>query len=615
MKKIFFFSSLFWINNALSQNIATAIYPSVIPTSFNVYNDFCNGSTAVLSVTLPMGESYTVTNVEVSYKMLAQAGAWMSQQRSKIKFENNAVEEASEAIGVGDNAGSMIYSPRNIAIANGTYPGGTVLKFQLKARRTWEGTPGCNATYSYVQAGTFIVNVSYSNVVTIPKVGINTATPKSTLEVNGRIKLNDEVIAPVSGTIRWNELNKDFEGYNGQSWVSFTKSNNAEAWGNSQSQIATENNRIIANDGASNNYFGNAVAISNDYVVVGARFDDIASNTDQGSAYVFKKIGTNWVQQSKLIASNGAAGDWFGHSVAISSNYIVVGASHHDYAGNANQGAAYIFKLVNNNWVQDQYFSGSGSLANDEFGTSVSIKNNAMVITAPYNDVGANIDQGRAYVYLNNGTSWGYEATLQASDGASGDGFGSSVSLSTDTLIIGSIFTNIGGTMKGAAYIYTKSGTWSQQAKIIASDGVTADRFGWSVSINGSYCVVGTPIKQSSIGAVYVYKIESGVWQQKAKLLASDGEANDYFGVSVGMSDNYIVVGASGKNSNSGLAYLYKRVGEAWTQALKLSTTTSSTSDIFGVAVGIESNKIIVSAYGELVGLNSGQGAAYIFEK
>jgi hypothetical protein len=340
----------------------------------------------------------------------------------------------------------------------------------------------------------------------------------------------------------------------------------------------TQQAKLVASDGAANDLFGLSVSISADgaYAVIGAYTDD-AGATNQGSAYIFVRSGTSWTQQAKLVASDGAADDRFGCSVSISADgaYAAIGAFADDAGANSDQGSAYIFVRSGTSWTQQAKLVASDGAAGDYFGWSVSISGDGAyaVIGARVDDVGANTDQGSAYIFVRSGTSWTQQAKLVASDGAAGDQFGCSVSISADGAYaaIGAFADDAGANSdQGSAYIFVRSGTsWTQQAKLVASDGAAGDYFGWSVSISGdgAYAVIGAYVDaigaNSNQGSAYIFVRSGASWTQQAKLVASDGAASDYFGYSVSISADgaYAVIGAydddAGANTNQGSAYIF----------------------------------------------------------
>ena len=188
--------------------------------------------------------------------------------------------------------------------------------------------------------------------------------------------------------------------------------------------------------------------------MLGAYRDDVGARADQGSAYVFTRSGTVWTQQAKLTAADGTANDSFGISVAISGDTALVGAYTDDVGGNILQGSAYIFTRSGTNWTQQQKLTASDGAANDRFGFSVALSGGTALVGAWLDDVGANANQGSAYVFKRLGTLWTEQQRLTASDGEASDTFGYSVVLSGDTAIIGTAFDDVGANnAQGSAYI------------------------------------------------------------------------------------------------------------------------------------------------------------------
>ena len=210
--------------------------------------------------------------------------------------------------------------------------------------------------------------------------------------------------------------------------------------------------KLTASDGAANDQFGYSVSISGDYAVVGVWYDD-DNGVASGSAYVFKRSGTSWQQEAKLLPSDGAAGDNFGISVTISGDYVVVGAVLDGDNGNQS-GSAYVFKRSGTSWTQEAKLLPSDGAANDRFGHSVSISGDYAVVGAFLDDDNGD-GSGSAYLFKRSGTSWAQEAKLLPSDGAAVDFFGNSVSISGDYAVVGAIEDDDNGTDAGSAYIYS----------------------------------------------------------------------------------------------------------------------------------------------------------------
>ncbi|HND20040.1 MAG TPA: hypothetical protein PLB18_11735, partial [Acidobacteriota bacterium] len=301
--------------------------------------------------------------------------------------------------------------------------------------------------------------------------------------------------------------------------------------------------------------------------VVGAQGDDIGANTDQGSAYVFVRSGTTWSQQQKLTASDGAASDIFGWSVAITGETAVVGARGDDIGANTDQGSAYVFVRSGTTWSQQQKLTASDGAAFDQFGLSVAISGETVVVGAAGDDIGAAIDQGSAYVFVRSGATWSQQQKLTASDGAGDDEFGQSVAISGETVVVGAFLDDIGANIdQGSVYVFVRTGaTWSEQQKLTASDGAMSDQFGISVAISGETVVVGAYLDDVSAntnqGSAYVFVRTGTTWSQRQKLTTSDGAVDDRFGISVAISGETAVVGSYfddiGAATDQGSAYVF----------------------------------------------------------
>lgn len=276
----------------------------------------------------------------------------------------------------------------------------------------------------------------------------------------------------------------------------------------------TQEAKLLAADGAANDLFGFAVALDGDSAVVGAWLDDDAG-TSSGSAYVFVRNGGLWTQQAKLLPNDLADRDNFGEVVAISGDTIVCGARHDDDDG-LSSGSAYAFVRSGNNWSQQAKFVASDGAGFDTFGCSVAISGDTVLVGACLEDEGG-MNAGAAYVFQRSGTNWSQQAKLLAMDAAGGDLFGASVSLDAESALIGASFADLSGgavTSAGAAYVFRRSASffWNQQFKLSASDAAADDRFGQDVSLDGERFVVGAGLQDdestSSLdnGAAYAFQ-------------------------------------------------------------------------------------------------------------
>jgi hypothetical protein len=321
-----------------------------------------------------------------------------------------------------------------------------------------------------------------------------------------------------------------------------------------------EQSKIIASDASEYDRFGRSVSISGDYAIVGAPINDDKGD-ESGSAYIFKRDGDSWVEQERLLVSDGDEEDWFGGSVSISGDYAIVGA-YEDNDKGAYSGSAYIFKREGNFWVEQIKLLASDGEEQNYFGTSVSISGNYAIVGAYGNDDnGLRFRSGSAYIFKREGDSWIEQDKLIASDGDEEDWFGYSVSISGNYVIVGAFKDDDKGAYSGSAYIFKRDGnSWVEQIKLLASDGDEFDYFGVSVSISRNYAIVGADgnvdDNASDSGTAYIFMREGDSWVEQEKLLPSDGDVDDYFGRSVSISGVYAIVGADDYGSGSGSAYI-----------------------------------------------------------
>ena len=396
---------------------------------------------------------------------------------------------------------------------------------------------------------------------------------------------------------------------------------------------------IIDSIGGAGDSFGRAVAISVDgnTAIVGGYLDDVGANVDQGSAKVFVRSGDTWVQQQQLFATGGTAGDRFGYSVALSGdgNTAIVGAYFDTVAANAEQGSVLIFERSGNVWTQQQQLTAPAGATGDRFGYSVALSHdgNTAIAGAYTDDVGSNSNQGSAYIFTRAGSVWTHQKQVTAIGGAANDNFGISVALSSNgsTAIIGAYADDVGSsTNQGSAVVFTRTGSvWIQQQQIIATDGASSDLFGLSVALSadGNTALVGSYRDDTGLnidqGSAYFYTRSGSMWTQQQQVVANDGAALDLFGYSVDLSSdgNTAVIGATfvdvGANAGQGSAIVYKRTAGGWMPQQQFSNSGGSASDNFGISVGIsgDSLTLIVGAELDDVGVNVDQGSAYVFTR
>ena len=380
------------------------------------------------------------------------------------------------------------------------------------------------------------------------------------------------------------------------------------------------------------NGFGASVAISGDTVVVGA-YRDGGNGSQSGSAYVFGRNqggADHWGQVAKLLPSDGGSGDYFGISVSISDDVVVIGASENDH-----KGSVYVFgrdQGGSDSWGQIIKVTALDGAHGDSFGRAVSFDDGTLVVGSP-EGFGNSSECGSAYIFRldqNDRNNWVQVAKLLASDGESGDHFGWSVSIAGDTVVVGATGDDDGGSFAGSAYIFDRlhngEDGWGQVAKLNAKDGSDFDRFGYSVSVFDDTIVIGCPHYFSSgTGSGYVYSRHQGgydEWGLTVELSASDVSPGDSFGLAVCISGETIAIGSPFDDdfgSDSGSTYCLRHDDGAidnWELETKVvaSGWISAENDRFGESVSISGDIAVVGArFDDDVTENS--GSAYVFAR
>lgn len=312
-----------------------------------------------------------------------------------------------------------------------------------------------------------------------------------------------------------------------------------------------EQAKLTATDGTADDFFGYSVALYEDTVIVGAHgVDDEVQGKDIGAAYIFTLTNNQWTQQAKLTASDGEAGDTFGGKVALSDDTAIVGVIRDDIDSiGQDVGSAYVFTRTDKSWSQQAKLVANDATEGDSFGWSIGVSGNIAVIGAPKDD-DKGIDSGSVYVFTRSGERWNQTAKLTAQDGTEGDVFGISLALSGNTLIVGADLNEEKGHNAGAVYVFVRSeNEWIQQAKLTADDGASGDIFGVRVALDGDTALISARRDDDEkmgvdAGSAYVFTRTGTTWKQQVKLTAPDGEADDRFGRSVALSGETALVGA-----------------------------------------------------------------------
>jgi hypothetical protein len=362
--------------------------------------------------------------------------------------------------------------------------------------------------------------------------------------------------------------------------------------------------KLTASDAAAQDIFGFSTAISGNTVIVGAVHDGDAG-FQSGSAYLFNVTTGN--QLAKLTASDAAAEDDFGYSVGISGNTAIVGARFNDDGG-FNSGSAYLFDVTTGNQLFK--LTASDAEAIDEFGFSVGISGNTAIVGSYTAD---DVAPGTGSAYLFDVLTGNQLFKLNATDATAGASLGWSVAVSGNTAIVGAPGKNDAGFSTGAAYLFDVT-TGNQLFKLNASDAASSNYFGISVAISGNIAIVGARLGSGTVngsGSAYLFDVTTG--NQLFELTATDPGGGDEFGYSVAISGNIAIVGAKYDNdagNDSGSAYLFDVT--TGNQLAKLTASDAAAADWFGYSVGISGDAVVVGAVLD-DDTASNSGSAYLY--
>lgn len=332
----------------------------------------------------------------------------------------------------------------------------------------------------------------------------------------------------------------------------------------------TQQAKLLCPDPPPNGNFGWAVGLSGDTAVVTAHVAPIGGMFSVGAAYVFVRSGTTWSFQAKLTALDGLEQDAMGYSVAISGDTVVTGAFGDHVDGVERSGSAYVFVRTGTTWAQQARLSASDKAAFDGFGSSVAIDGNTAVVGAQGNDHSGHDSPGAAYVYVRSGTVWSEQAKLMASDPTGFANYGISVAVSGETALVGATFgINDDGIDSGNAYVHVRSGvTWTQQAKLKGPDVTSFNLFGFAVALSGNTAVVGAFGQDNGggvdAGAAYVFARSGSIWRPHLKVKAPDAAEFDFFGAAVAISGDTVLASSQGAElpgiPNAGAAYVFRPI-------------------------------------------------------
>lgn len=320
--------------------------------------------------------------------------------------------------------------------------------------------------------------------------------------------------------------------------------------------------KLVAEPAYAGDTLGGNVALKNHIAMLGAiRRDD--KGEDAGAVFAFEREANSWSQKQILTAKDAKAGDAFGQSIALTERFVVIGAPHSD-APDKDSGSAYVYVRESDRWRFHTKLTATDGAEGDLFGISVAIDGNTILVGADLNDERAE-KAGAVYVYEFDGKQWNHQAKLMAQDGADTDIFGVRVALFGDTALISARRDDVEGIGEdaGSAYIFERTkGKWTQTQKLVAPDGKAGDRFANGVALSKETALISAihhNVIGNNAGAVYVFKKQLGQWRYTTKIVASDGVPEDRFGWNVALSNKTAIIAVPHRNDNgsaSGAAYI-----------------------------------------------------------
>jgi len=379
--------------------------------------------------------------------------------------------------------------------------------------------------------------------------------------------------------------------------------------------VITETQKLITTDGLAQDRFGAGINIDGNTSVI-----DMQSGSCNcpSSVYIFRETGGVWSQSQKISAPGGSNVNDFGVARDLQDGALILGSPRQNQMGTAS-GAVYIYEEIGGTFTHQQTLVSSDLAANDRFGQVLTRVGEILIVSAT-NEAAGGAGAGAAYVFELIGGSWVETQKLTASDAGVGDGYGATLAFDGNNILIGAGGDDDAGADAGAIYVYTlTAGTWTETQKFTASDIMAGERFGGNfgpIIIQDSTAVVGNGLNNADIGAVYVFTLDAGVWTQTQKLIASDGETGDLFGITMDIQGRTTVIGAPDDDDaglDAGAVYVFELIGGSWVETQKIIGSGVGAGDQFSVGSPTISNDIVMIGAINDDDKNTNAGAVYVF--
>lgn len=370
-----------------------------------------------------------------------------------------------------------------------------------------------------------------------------------------------------------------------------------------------EDQKIVASDGTELQRFGESVALFGDTAMVGTN----DTHTGRSAVYVFTRSGGSWVETQKLLAADGAAGDdaRFGASIVLDGTTAVIGADGATVDGRPNQGAAYVFRRDGASWTQVAKIVAADGATGDNFGNSLALSGNRLLVGAHHAQVNGN-PRGAAYLFEGSNGAWTQVQKIRGVDTRDNDAFGHRVAFSDASLIVSAELASLD--FPGALYFFKEAdGTWLQKQKLV---GELYSGLGSSLAARGNRLVTGAPTLDAQ-GVVYVYAELDGFWRRTHTIHTPEGESFANFGYSIGLTDTSFVAGANAATiadqSWAGAGYVFTESDGDWHYVQKLVASDAAANDSLGSAAAIDGTTVLLASGAASPGGNFLQGVGYFF--
>ena len=374
--------------------------------------------------------------------------------------------------------------------------------------------------------------------------------------------------------------------------------------------------KIIPSDGNIDDRFGKAVSITESWLAIGANRDDDTA-TNSGSVYLYKYENNTILDEYKITSFDAANNDYFGKALAINEQWLAISSLYDDENGEKS-GSAYVYHLENNQWTFHTKILPYDGAPFDRFGYSIDIENDLLVIGSVYDDDFDKEDSGSIYVYRLLNNEWVFDDKLYSNDIEAGDFFGTSVSINNGVISVGAVYDDFDNYLNcGSVTVFNYiNNQWSQLQKIYAYDLQNYDFFGNSIDMHNNKIIIGSfrdDADYLNSGSAYLYKFINNQFENILKITAYDESLNDNFGQSVAIYNDFLAIGSLDDDNgiNSGSVYIYQINDDQIIEEIKYIGDDVNTYDEFSGSLSLYNNHLLVgSQYDDDLG--DASGSAYL---